>query len=289
MKFTRFILLRKMNFDDEERYSTANPQEKEFFQLFKDVIINQPNIDLSFCFLLGFIVILFKPSDDDIERFFTLNFYFYVKIILSVIIYYIFLEFFERIKFQTNNLWHTIKSAIRLFKIILYSITYFTGMIFALTFSAQEAYINKQNMNKFHLVSLQFYAFYSLFRVGYFFIKVFCNVLLCNVYFSSIILSILEDEFNKKLNQFVDTHPYSTKQSDLQDSEYCSICLGVFSTQDLVSVLPCSRRHSFHTICLEKWFRSTLTCPLCRSDFNNSRMNNINNYQELNDIRENLI
>lgn len=278
-----------MNYEEEERHHNNNPQEKEFFQLFKDVVINQPNIDLSICILLSIIIIIFQPFDNEIETFFSLNFYFYLKITISVIIYYIFLEFLERVKFRTNNLWHTIKSTIRLFKILLYTTTYFLGMIYALTFSSQESFIDRQKSNSFHLLSLQFYAFYSLFRVGYFFIKVFCNILLCNVYFSSIILSIIEDEFNKKLNKFVDTHPYNFKKSITVDGEYCSICLGVFNLHELVSVLPCSRRHSFHTLCLEKWFRSTLTCPLCRTDFNNSRMNNINNYQELNDFRENLI
>ena len=290
MKFTRFILLRRMNLNEnEENTSTSNINtDNDFFKLFKDVIINQPNIDISISLIFCLIILIFK-SNIELEMMFSFNIYLYVRLMISIVIYMIFIEILDKVKFHNLILWHTFKSLIRIIKILLYSLTYFLGLIFSLTFASQESFIDKGSESKFHLFSLQFFAFYSLFRVGYFFIKIFCNVFLCNVYFSSVILSILEDIFNHKLNKFINTQPFSIKQPDYEDSDYCSICLGVFNSLELISILPCSRRHSFHTKCIEKWFINTITCPLCRSDFNSSRINNINPYQELNEIRENLI
>lgn len=42
----------------------------------------------------------------------------------------------------------------------------------------------------------------------------------------------------------------------------CSICLINFENQDTLQRLPC--KHYFHQICIQKWFETSNTCPLCR-------------------------
>eukprot|EP00438_Fugacium_kawagutii_P031459 Skav222628 [mRNA] locus=scaffold10:109653:110090:+ [translate_table: standard] len=48
----------------------------------------------------------------------------------------------------------------------------------------------------------------------------------------------------------------------------CPICLSDFCTSDHSVMLPCSGRHVFHTDCLGTWFRTSPTCPLCRTALN---------------------
>ena len=45
----------------------------------------------------------------------------------------------------------------------------------------------------------------------------------------------------------------------------CSICFNVIQKEDLCT-LDCN--HSFHKICIYKWFIKTNTCPICRQDLN---------------------
>ncbi|XXG71225.1 hypothetical protein AAC387_Pa07g0527 [Persea americana] len=45
----------------------------------------------------------------------------------------------------------------------------------------------------------------------------------------------------------------------------CSICLGEFDREDLVSWVP-GCRHLFHAACITRWLdQERFTCPLCRS------------------------
>jgi hypothetical protein len=41
----------------------------------------------------------------------------------------------------------------------------------------------------------------------------------------------------------------------------CAICLDTMNEQDIAS-LPCA--HSFHKPCIDKWFITKTTCPMCR-------------------------
>ncbi|CAA0834827.1 RING-H2 finger protein ATL2 [Striga hermonthica] len=44
----------------------------------------------------------------------------------------------------------------------------------------------------------------------------------------------------------------------------CAVCLSEFEEKEIVRLLPgCG--HSFHVGCIDVWFRSHTTCPLCRS------------------------
>jgi hypothetical protein len=173
--------------------------------------------------------------------------------------------------------WHLFKTILHLFKIISTILTYFISFIFCMIYSEHKFRIDKEKYLLLHLLLLDFYEFYSGFRVCYFLIKILINIFLMPIYISAIILGYIEDRFNEKLNKLVNTKFYSGRSSIKNPNgrvsemeEYCSICLNSFQLQEMVSTLPCSRRHTFHTVCLEKWFLTTVTCPLCRSDFHTS-------------------
>ena len=126
-------------------------------------------------------------------------------------------------------------------------------------------------------VRMGIFNFYSLFRMCFYLIKAFINFSLIPIYISSIYLGYIEDKFNEQLNNLCNTREYHGRQSlrsqgsNLRTSEIddsCSICLNPFNIGDTISTLPCSKRHTFHTICLEEWFYSNVSCPLCRCDFN---------------------
>lgn len=46
----------------------------------------------------------------------------------------------------------------------------------------------------------------------------------------------------------------------LMAPEVCSVCL-----EDMTGTLQLPCGHSFHTVCIEAWFRRNLTCPTCRT------------------------
>mmetsp|Transcript_15596 Transcript_15596/g.25837 ORF Transcript_15596/g.25837 Transcript_15596/m.25837 type:complete len:231 (-) Transcript_15596:992-1684(-) len=46
----------------------------------------------------------------------------------------------------------------------------------------------------------------------------------------------------------------------------CAICLSDFLQQDSVRTLPCSPLHTFHSTCIDPWFKMHCECPLCKQD-----------------------
>lgn len=44
----------------------------------------------------------------------------------------------------------------------------------------------------------------------------------------------------------------------------CSICLGLFEDEEKVKVLP-ECKHAYHAECVDKWFSTQSSCPLCRA------------------------
>ncbi|KAL0457436.1 UNVERIFIED_CONTAM: RING-H2 finger protein ATL2 [Sesamum latifolium] len=55
---------------------------------------------------------------------------------------------------------------------------------------------------------------------------------------------------------------YSLKSE--QPPVECAVCLSEFEDREIVRLLP-KCNHSFHIECIDMWFRSHSTCPLCRS------------------------
>ncbi|KAL3832819.1 hypothetical protein ACJIZ3_007555 [Penstemon smallii] len=43
----------------------------------------------------------------------------------------------------------------------------------------------------------------------------------------------------------------------------CAVCLSEFEANEQLRFLPCS--HVFHAECVDSWFLTSRTCPLCRS------------------------
>lgn len=50
---------------------------------------------------------------------------------------------------------------------------------------------------------------------------------------------------------------------DFKDGIECVVCLSELADGDKARVLP-SCNHCFHTDCIESWFQSHSTCPVCR-------------------------
>lgn len=51
----------------------------------------------------------------------------------------------------------------------------------------------------------------------------------------------------------------------VSDVNQCTICLEFFGRNSVVTVLPCSPQHLFHSDCVEPWLKMFHgTCPLCR-------------------------
>ncbi|CAN7009413.1 unnamed protein product, partial [Brassica oleracea var. botrytis] len=45
----------------------------------------------------------------------------------------------------------------------------------------------------------------------------------------------------------------------------CAICLSEFSDEDTVRLITVCR-HGFHSVCIDLWFESHKTCPVCRCE-----------------------
>ena len=57
---------------------------------------------------------------------------------------------------------------------------------------------------------------------------------------------------------------YSSETHHQTPLEECSVCLSEFEEEDQGRLLPkCG--HAFHVDCIDTWFRSSSTCPLCRA------------------------
>lgn len=57
---------------------------------------------------------------------------------------------------------------------------------------------------------------------------------------------------------------FSKVIQDMEDEEECVVCLGELEQEDLVRQLP-NCKHAFHVTCIDQWFSTHSTCPLCRS------------------------
>ncbi|KAG2393012.1 hypothetical protein C9374_009589 [Naegleria lovaniensis] len=49
----------------------------------------------------------------------------------------------------------------------------------------------------------------------------------------------------------------------------CCICFNNFSMKEMVTCLPC--KHQYHNHCIMKWFKDHHTCPICKTDLNESK------------------
>lgn len=53
-------------------------------------------------------------------------------------------------------------------------------------------------------------------------------------------------------------------QSNVINSDCCSICLQEFHSKQKILCFPCSHKHQFHATCLNQWLSNKYSCPLCK-------------------------
>jgi len=64
----------------------------------------------------------------------------------------------------------------------------------------------------------------------------------------------------------IETLPlFHYKPQNFIDGLDCAVCLCELKENDTGRLLP-NCRHSFHVDCIDMWFRSHSTCPVCRTD-----------------------
>ncbi|PIN00042.1 hypothetical protein CDL12_27454 [Handroanthus impetiginosus] len=55
------------------------------------------------------------------------------------------------------------------------------------------------------------------------------------------------------------------KQGNEMGSTECSVCLSILEDGEMIRILP-NCKHNFHAECIDKWFGSNSTCPICRME-----------------------
>jgi hypothetical protein len=73
-------------------------------------------------------------------------------------------------------------------------------------------------------------------------------------------------EHGKRCGKFLSlpTSKIHVPEQEIQENERrCIICLNDFRQGDERTLLPC--KHGFHTECVNTWFSTTSSCPMCRS------------------------
>ena len=77
---------------------------------------------------------------------------------------------------------------------------------------------------------------------------------------------VLRDARRRGLCQYdievLPTFVYSC--GDDVNNDDCSICLGPFDRGEMLTCLPCDKKHSFHSSCIRQWLQRQNSCPLCQ-------------------------
>lgn len=298
MKFTRMFILKALNADNSN--SIDDP-----VVAMREVIVSNSNIDFLISFSLSLLALITSfNSDYDFTYQNPINFYLIIKINFNLVLLYFTVvfgllslanvnsnsKFYPRRTSNSNSSerksnklfsnvdfpkffelhWHFLNALFHFIQNILFIYSFGLSVAFWVMYTGQKPLMDHTKYLSIHIIIIELYEFYALFRFCFFLLKVAFNFLLIPMYASAIYLGHVEDKFNFELNQMVNTKEYDGRRSSVRKSdaeEYCSICLNGFQIGDTVSTLPCSKKHMFHTFCLEKWFYNTVSCPLCRSNF----------------------
>ncbi|KAJ4917069.1 RING-H2 finger protein ATL81 [Raphanus sativus] len=87
---------------------------------------------------------------------------------------------------------------------------------------------------------------------------------------------------NSKIIQSFPEFPYSVKDRGM---DQCSICLLDFMDDDTMRLIS-TCNHFFHTICIDLWFESHKTCPVCRRELDVDQLEKPpNNVPEIDVVR----
>ena len=281
---------KNINNDEDEKYDINENvrnkiihNKKNYIEIYYESILLSPLTTLSDKIFIKLYIYLIKKLNDYLiknESYINQN---QKKLSLYLII----------IKYP-----HTLCTVIRLFKFILFMFNFGLSFIFWILFVPNKMQLKQYSFNVINVFIGDCLSLYCLFRLCYFLIKFIFSLFLCPIYLSSIYLGYYEDAINEKLNELINTRIYTDenclisrdsinkyKKGEILTS--CAICLENFVKGDVISTLPCSKRHTFHSYCLEEWFFSNILCPLCRYDFSkefgmlfpdsNNAQNNENN------------
>ena len=101
---------------------------------------------------------------------------------------------------------------------------------------------------------------------AYGFVFIFIVIMCCSI--ACIVLNHIYSTCMRFLNDYYDVKIDSDQIEIFIDESIptdntviCCICL-----QDKTDIrLPCT--HDFHENCIEKWFHKSLTCPICRENY----------------------
>ena len=52
------------------------------------------------------------------------------------------------------------------------------------------------------------------------------------------------------------------------ERDFCCICMLQFEIGENIKLLPCDKKHIFHTGCIDKWLSNNRNCPTCRKEIN---------------------
>lgn len=263
MKFTRFHLVRAINNSSEDLDESS--------QLYREVLLAAPYMDCNISLVFSIIIILYTETGglDKLLYLSSVNPLLVVYLNSTIVLIYILIDYAESNKFFEGTYKFTITSITKVIKILLLMESYFFSLFFFILYSNTSNQV--QDASIFSRMFLQFFSFYSGFRFFYFLFAITINIYFISLYVSTIILSFIEDRQNHSLNDFIKTKAYCEgdraviRKSQVQD--YCIICLNSFIEGELTSSLPCSKTHTFHTFCLERWFVKAISCPLCRTDY----------------------
>lgn len=64
-----------------------------------------------------------------------------------------------------------------------------------------------------------------------------------------------------------------TSNDNKEEAEECAICLYPFEINQNIKILPCNRRHVFHSKCIDKWLSHNKACPSCRKEISKKLLN----------------
>ena len=153
-------------------------------------------------------------------------------------------------------------------------------------YSFRNNYSEAYNSSNYRLF-FDFYLFFNQFILVLNSPRLLFSLLVLPLLLSAVFAANNEDLLNKQINTFVKTTVFYKETTAFERYDSCVICINTFENGQKVSSLPCSVAHVFHTICLEMWFSSSISCPLCRTEFNHYLVEE--NTENLGDLELQLI
>ncbi|CDW79684.1 ring finger related protein [Stylonychia lemnae] len=147
-----------------------------------------------------------------------------------------------------------------------------------------QMYFSQQNncllTNKLFFYTLMFVLIYCYFQLMIFSLVVVAFILLIPIFLyfwctrrqidsnwvpssRDVLIKLKKTRFGKFLSEEDKKEP-GKQIFESESEQFCSICLGNYTMEDYITILPCDERHAFHTGCIELWLNKNCICPLCK-------------------------